>query len=31
MRDVWQIFLDLPQAQQSLDEIASFLKSHLDN
>jgi monoterpene epsilon-lactone hydrolase len=31
MWHVWQIFLDLPQAKQSLDEIAAFLKSQLDS
>jgi monoterpene epsilon-lactone hydrolase len=29
MWHVWQIYLTLPQAIQSLDEIASFLGSHL--
>lgn len=29
MWHVWQIFLTLPQAAQSLDDIAQFLKSHL--
>jgi epsilon-lactone hydrolase len=29
MWHVWQLYLKLPQAVQSLDEIASFLKSHL--
>ena len=31
MWHVWQIFLKLPQAVQSLDEISGFLKSHLKN
>jgi len=30
MWHVWQIFFDLPQATQSLDEIAQFLRSHLE-
>lgn len=30
MWHVWQIFLALPQARQSLDDIAQFLKSHLE-
>ena len=30
MWHVWQLFLKLPQAIQSLDEIARFLKSHLE-
>ena len=30
MWHVWQIFLALPQATQSLDDIAQFLKSHLE-
>jgi acetyl esterase/lipase len=29
MWHVWQIYLQLPQAVQSLEEIARFLKSHL--
>ena len=29
MWHVWQLFLALPQAAQSLDDIAQFLKSHL--
>ncbi len=29
MWHVWQIFLSLPQATQSLDDIAAFLKAHL--
>jgi acetyl esterase/lipase len=29
MWHVWQINLSLPQARQSLDEIAQFFKSHL--
>jgi acetyl esterase/lipase len=29
MWHVWQIFLELPQAVQSLDEIAQFLGAHL--
>jgi epsilon-lactone hydrolase len=29
MWHVWQLFLSLPQATQSLDEIAGFLKAHL--
>lgn len=29
MWHVWQIYLDLPQALQSLDDIAGFLKAHL--
>lgn len=29
MWHVWQLFLSLPQAAQSLDDIAGFLKSHL--
>jgi monoterpene epsilon-lactone hydrolase len=29
MWHVWQLFLTLPQAVQSLDDIAQFLKSHL--
>jgi acetyl esterase/lipase len=29
MWHVWQIFPELPQARQSLDDIAQFLKSHL--
>ena len=31
MWHVWQLFLDLPQAVQSLDEIGGFLTSHLGN
>jgi epsilon-lactone hydrolase len=31
MWHVWQIFLDLPEAKQSLDDIAGFFKSHLAN
>ena len=30
MWHVWQLYLNLPQAKQSLDEIAGFLKSHLE-
>jgi monoterpene epsilon-lactone hydrolase len=29
MWHVWQLFLSLPQARQSLDDIAQFLRSHL--
>jgi monoterpene epsilon-lactone hydrolase len=29
MWHVWQIYLDLPQAVQSLDDIAQFLRAHL--
>jgi len=29
MWHVWQLFLSLPQAVESLDDIAGFLKSHL--
>jgi monoterpene epsilon-lactone hydrolase len=29
MWHVWQLYLELPQAQQSLDDIAGFLKLHL--
>ncbi len=29
MWHVWQLYLELPQAVQSLDDIAQFLKSHL--
>jgi acetyl esterase/lipase len=29
MWHVWQLYLALPQATQSLDDIAQFLKSHL--
>jgi hypothetical protein len=29
MWHVWQLFLTLPQAVQSLDDIAQFLESHL--
>jgi acetyl esterase/lipase len=29
MWHVWQLYLTLPQAVQSLDDIAQFLKSHL--
>jgi epsilon-lactone hydrolase len=30
MWHVWQLFLTLPQAVQSLDDIAQFLGSHLE-
>lgn len=30
MWHVWQLFLDLPEARQSLDDIAQFLRTHLD-
>ncbi len=30
MWHVWQLFMQLPQAKQSLDDIAQFLLSHLD-
>jgi monoterpene epsilon-lactone hydrolase len=30
MWHVWQIFFELPQAKQSLDEIGQFLRLHLD-
>jgi epsilon-lactone hydrolase len=30
MWHVWQLFLTLPQAVQSLDDMAQFLRSHLD-
>ena len=29
MWHVWQLFLSLPQATQSLDEVVAFCKSHL--
>ena len=31
MWHVWQLFLDLPQAAQSLDDIAHFIDAHLGN
>lgn len=30
MWHVWQLFLKMPQATQSLDDIAQFIDAHLD-
>jgi acetyl esterase/lipase len=30
MWHVWQIFLELPQARQSLDAIGGFLRGHME-